>query len=417
MQPPTCTFGVSLNDLPEWHHGIRHYAVWCLPVDDPDWLAFIQATQTLLSPWLHAGYQRQPHITLFAAGLVDKKHYSAAMRVAHIKSLELYSLSPVLLTASDLSTFATAPWIGIEDGDNQLQSLRNRLAHAAAEDSPPPRYQPHVTLGFYRDSYPVAAILQRLEPLQAQAQALPPLRINRLQLCYYDTHQVQGRLDVKETMDLNQAATKPRRRGRPPKDSTRPYAETRQALIQSGLAILTEKGYSSVGIDEILRSADVPKGSFYHYFKSKEAFGQALVAAYAEYFARKLDRFLLNTDYPPLQRLQHFIDDAGQSMARLQFRRGCMIGNLGQEMSLLPESFRTQLSEVFIDWQNRTAACLREAQSCGELSTTQDCDQLAQWFWIGWEGAVLRAKLEQSEAPLKQFSSGFFQLLQANQVT
>ena len=95
-----------------------------------------------------------------------------------------------------------------------------------------------------------------------------------------------------------------RRRGRPPKDLARPYTETRRELIQAGLALLTEKGYSSVGIDQILRSVNVPKGSFYHYFKSKEAFGLVLIEAYADYFARKLDRFLLNADYPPLQRLQ-----------------------------------------------------------------------------------------------------------------
>ncbi len=204
-----------------------------------------------------------------------------------------------------------------------------------------------------------------------------------------------------------------RRRGRPPKDSARPYAETRQILIQAGLAMLTEKGYSSVGIDQILRSVEIPKGSFYHYFKSKEVFGQALIEAYGEYFARKLDRFLLNTDVAPLQRLQNFIDDAGQGMARYAFRRGCLVGNLGQEMSLLPESFRQQLSAVFSDWQQRTARCLREAQSEGTLSAEQDCDRLAAWFWIGWEGAVLRAKLEASTLPLEIFAEGFFQRLKA----
>lgn len=213
-------------------------------------------------------------------------------------------------------------------------------------------------------------------------------------------------------MSPNTPDRPPRRRGRPPKDSTRPYAETRQALIQSGLAMLTEKGYSSVGIDEILRSVDVPKGSFYHYFKSKEAFGQVLIDAYAEYFAHKLDRFLLNTDYPPLQRIQHFVDDACQGMARFGYKRGCLIGNLGQEMSLLPESFRQQLKTVFEDWQQRTARCLHEAQTLGDIAAGLDCDHLAEWFWIGWEGAVLRAKLEASPEPLECFTEVLLQLLQ-----
>ncbi|PSL12193.1 2'-5' RNA ligase superfamily protein [Marinobacterium halophilum] len=200
------TFAVSLDDCPQWHHGIRHYAVWCLPVDDPDWLALIDHTQTRLSPWLHKGYARQPHITLFACGLVDKNHCPDAMLAAQIQSLELYSLSTMLYTSSGLSTFSTAPWLGIEDGDNRLQPLRNLLAHAAAEDSPPPQYQPHITLGFYRDTFALDAIEKALAPLQERALTLPPLHIDRVQLCYYDTHDIQGELTVKETIKLNPSA-------------------------------------------------------------------------------------------------------------------------------------------------------------------------------------------------------------------
>ncbi|HYD61672.1 MAG TPA: TetR/AcrR family transcriptional regulator [Noviherbaspirillum sp.] len=204
----------------------------------------------------------------------------------------------------------------------------------------------------------------------------------------------------------------PRRRGRPPKDASGSYAETRSLLIRTGLAVLTEKGYSSVGIDEILRMVAVPKGSFYHYFPSKEAFGQVLIAAYADYFAHKLDRCLLDTSYSPLQRLRNFVEDAKQGMAKHDYRRGCLVGNLGQEMAVLPESFRRQLSDVFQDWQQRTERCLRDAQHSGEIDPALDCVQLASFFWIGWEGAVLRAKLEQQPMPLDIFVNGFFTLLE-----
>jgi len=207
------------------------------------------------------------------------------------------------------------------------------------------------------------------------------------------------------------ATLAPRRRGRPPKNPAEPRQDTRALLVRTGVAVLTEKGYSAVGIDEILRLAAVPKGSFYHCFESKEAFGQALIAAYAGYFARKLDRWLLDAGTPPLQRLRHFIADAEQGMARHGFRRGCLVGNLGQEMGTLPESFRAQLEQVFRDWQARTAACLAEAQRTGEVSAQHDCAALAAFFWIGWEGAVLRAKLERSAAPLRVYAQGFFQLL------
>lgn len=205
-------------------------------------------------------------------------------------------------------------------------------------------------------------------------------------------------------------AAPPRRRGRPPK-APGGHGATRQALVHAGVALLTEKGFAATGIDEILREVGVPKGSFYHYFASKEAFGAELIEAYAAYFIRKLDRFLLREDLAPLARLRAFIEDAGAGMARHGFARGCLVGNLGQEIGALPESYRQRLANVLLSWQARTAACLRAAQRQGEIGPALDCDRLAAFFWIGWEGAVLRAKLGRGPAPLHLFAEGFLALL------
>lgn len=150
--------------------------------------------------------------------------------------------------------------------------------------------------------------------------------------------------------------TIPRRRGRPPKELAG-YSETRESLLRAGVAVLTEKGFSSTGIEEILRNADVPKGSFYHFFANKEAFGLELIDRYAAYFAKKLDRILTNERRSPLERLHDFVMDAEAGMRRYRFKRGCLVGNLGQEMGVLPEGYRERLREVFIDWEARTARC------------------------------------------------------------
>jgi TetR/AcrR family transcriptional repressor of nem operon len=202
-----------------------------------------------------------------------------------------------------------------------------------------------------------------------------------------------------------------RRRGRPSKDEGDVYTQTRESLIRGGLVALTEKNFSAVGLDEMLRSVNVSKGSFYHYFDSKEAFGSELIVRYAAFFAKKLDLFLLNQDRSPLLRMRDFMENAESGMARYQFRRGCLIGNLGQEMSALPESYRVQLAEVFVDWESRVARCLAEAQAQGQIAASADCRQLAAFFWIGWEGAVLRAKLDQEPKALHIFAAGFFAAL------
>lgn len=203
--------------------------------------------------------------------------------------------------------------------------------------------------------------------------------------------------------DVSPAA---RRRGRPPK--TRPdHLGVRDALLRHGLEVLTEKGFVAAGLDELLQRAGVPKGSFYHYFSSKEAYGLALIAHYADYFARKLARHLAASERSPLQRLQAFVDDAQAGMAQYDFRRGCLIGNLGQEMGALPDTFRACLVGTLEDWQARLADNLREAQRVGELTPEADVVALAAYFWIGWEGAVLRAKLERSARPLQLFAAQF----------
>ena len=201
-----------------------------------------------------------------------------------------------------------------------------------------------------------------------------------------------------------------RRPGRPPKDQSA-LGETKAELLRSGIEVLTEKGYTATGIDEILRRVGVPKGSFYHYFQNKDAFGLELIRNYAKFFEHKLDNSLGNHSLPPLERLVSFMQDAMESMARYEFKRGCLVGNLGQEMGALPESFRQQLIAVFEAWQQRLESCLEEAKSAGDISAETDCKAAAYLFWTGWEGAVLRAKLERSSIALERYASFYLRSL------
>jgi TetR/AcrR family transcriptional repressor of nem operon len=200
------------------------------------------------------------------------------------------------------------------------------------------------------------------------------------------------------------------RRGRPPK-VMRENQDTRAELIRSGLEYLTEYGFSSSGIEPILKKVGVPKGSFYYYFANKEAFGQAVIQNYAHYFINKLDVCLLDESYPPLVRISNFVESAKIGMERHQFKRGCLVGNLGQEVDLLPESFRQQLIDILLSWQQRLANCLQQAQAQGSIAATANCELLAECFWVGWEGAVSRAKLVQDSQPLANYLNHFMMAL------
>lgn len=189
------------------------------------------------------------------------------------------------------------------------------------------------------------------------------------------------------------------------------YSSTREVLIRCGMELLTERGFNATGLDAVLKRATVPKGSFYYYFESKDVFGAAVLDAYDDYFKRKLDRWLLDEKHAPLDRLADFVADASKGMHKHGFARGCLVGNLSQELGALPCGFRERLDAILLGWQARVADCLRAAQEEGSISLAVESDQLAEFFWIGWEGAVLRARLVQSDRPLRIFIAVFLSSL------
>ena len=86
--------------------------------------------------------------------------------------------------------------------------------------------------------------------------------------------------------------------------------DTRNALVWCGTELLTERGFQITGIDEVLKRVGVPKGSFYHYFKSKDHFGHAVIDNYETYYAKKMDRIFNDPSQTPLQRLVNFTVNA-----------------------------------------------------------------------------------------------------------
>lgn len=205
---------------------------------------------------------------------------------------------------------------------------------------------------------------------------------------------------------------KTRTRGRPRK-SVDGHNHTRQRLLRAGIETLTQAGYSSTGLDTILKRERIPKGSFYYYFDSKEAFGEAIIGNYNQFFKNKLNKHLQSESNRPLSGFHAFVEDAIAGIEKYQFQRGCLIGNLGQELTTLPSGFRSLLADVFAQWSSLLANYLRQEQAFGHISERLDCQQHSELFWIGWEGAVLHTKLQQQARPIQLFTEYFVHTLRS----
>ena len=188
--------------------------------------------------------------------------------------------------------------------------------------------------------------------------------------------------------------------------------ETRYELIKVGTEIISQHGFSTTGINAVLSTAGVPKGSFYYYFSSKEDFGLAVIDASAQAYAEHIDGFLSDSNYPPLTRISNYMMAVMANIEAGECKTGCLIGNLSQELCSQNETFRARLDEVFRDWQRQFSRCLDEAKGAGEITPDTDTEKLAEYLLAGWQGAILRAKMCKNVAPMQSFMDiAFGQLL------
>jgi TetR/AcrR family transcriptional regulator, transcriptional repressor for nem operon len=171
---------------------------------------------------------------------------------------------------------------------------------------------------------------------------------------------------------------------------------TRTQLLEAGMEVMLAKGYNATGIMEVLQRVGVPKGSFYHYFDSKEQFGLEIINYFDDIYEKTLSDYLDNTKLSPIERLRSYCEGSRKSQEETECRKGCLMGKLGQEMSEQNELFRKRLEEVLYKRRDKFALCIREGQKLGEISTRYDAHDLAEFFLCAWEGAVMRAKTKQN---------------------
>ncbi|MFN7823734.1 MAG: TetR family transcriptional regulator C-terminal domain-containing protein [Pseudobdellovibrionaceae bacterium] len=184
-------------------------------------------------------------------------------------------------------------------------------------------------------------------------------------------------------------------------------APTKEKLLDAGLEMMHSYGYRSTGIQGVLSSVEVPKGSFYNYFKSKEEFGLAVIDRYIELQGPIGMKHMADLRLPPLKRLRGFFEGY-ISIYQSKPNCGCLLGNFAQELSDEDPVFRKKLSRIFEAWIDSVEQCLVEAQKKGHLSKNQDAKKLAAFCVAGWEGALMQMKLQKSVSPLENFVDVMF---------
>ncbi|MDU5454546.1 TetR/AcrR family transcriptional regulator [Pseudescherichia vulneris] len=177
--------------------------------------------------------------------------------------------------------------------------------------------------------------------------------------------------------------------------------DTREHLLATGEQLCMHRGFTGMGLSELLKTAEVPKGSFYHYFRSKEAFGVAMLERHYVGYHQRLAHHFAHGSGNYRDRLIAYFQETLNQFSQKGIISGCLTVKLSAEVCDLSEDMRSAMDRG----ASRVIALLAEALENGRrsrcLAFEGDALTQGQVLYALWLGANLQAKISRSALPLE----------------
>jgi TetR/AcrR family transcriptional regulator, transcriptional repressor for nem operon len=174
----------------------------------------------------------------------------------------------------------------------------------------------------------------------------------------------------------------------------------RVQILDAASRLISERGYSQTSVDDVIKASGLcGKSHFYHYYKSKESLGYAILDKELERLTERGLAILRETNIDALERLGLFIDTLVVSQAERGCKGGSCLGMLAAELADSHEGFRQRIDEVFLGWETHIESLLEEAQP--HLREDVDTKRLARFVIATLEGAVLMSRVKRDVAVLQ----------------
>ncbi|ANF86719.1 TetR family transcriptional regulator [Pseudomonas antarctica] len=177
---------------------------------------------------------------------------------------------------------------------------------------------------------------------------------------------------------------------------------TRQAILDTAQLIVGRKGFSAVGLNEILQAADVPKGSFYHYFNSKDAFGVVLLDTYFDHYVKGIEQLFQQPELSGCAKLMRYWQTWVDNQTGCTDAGKCLAVKLGAEVSDLSEPMRLALDRGTARTIALLAQALLQGVEDGSLTVQQPPQRLAQRLYALWLGTSVMSKITRTSAPFDE---------------
>jgi TetR/AcrR family transcriptional repressor of nem operon len=173
-------------------------------------------------------------------------------------------------------------------------------------------------------------------------------------------------------------------------------------LLDQGVGMLMRQGYHGTGLQEVLDAADIPKGSFYNYFTSKEDFGAEVIQHYMDPFIVQLSTHLQQSETDALGAIERYFGELISELEKNEFKGGCLLGNLMGEIGDTSDICQKSLRTAIDRYRDMLQSGLAKAQQQGTVRSDKSAKEMADLLVNTWQGALLRTKIEKSSAPAEQ---------------
>ena len=188
---------------------------------------------------------------------------------------------------------------------------------------------------------------------------------------------------------------------------------SREDILKGGIELLRSRGYGGTGVQHILKSLDIPKGSFYNYFNSKEDFVLESVGLYGAMGLEMHTLSLSNKTLTPINRIKMHFEDRQKTYIAESFEKSCLLDMLAIELGGTNKTVAKNIDDIFDQRRSIYATCIKEGQQLGEIRKDESPEDLADFLLTGYSGAQLKAKTEKSVRPMKVFLKQYLNYLKA----
>lgn len=180
---------------------------------------------------------------------------------------------------------------------------------------------------------------------------------------------------------------------------------TRQALIEAGINQLSSHGYHGTGIKQILDEVKVPKGSFYNFFASKEAFVAELIKVYNQHFVQQVTQFFQQegAELDSLGKLKTITLYSLAKYEKAQFKHSCLIATLSADLDDSNQLCQVALNQAVEACIDIFTDLIEQAQLENTVRKDIEARQLAKIYWSTWQGALLRMRVSKNKQEAEDY--------------